>query len=84
MNPAELLMGRKIKTTLPMLDANLQPRWPDLELVRNNDVKEKQKQAFYFNQCHVARPLSPLQPGDPILMKLDNQKSWQTPAVVTG
>ena len=83
-SPAELLMGRKIKTTLPTLEANLQPRWPDLELVRNKDAMEKQKQAFYFNQRHGARPLPSLKPGDPVLMKLDHQKSWKTPAIVTG
>lgn len=83
-SPAELLMGRKIRTTLPTLEANLQPRWPDLKVIRSKDTDEKQKQAFYFNQRHGARPLPSLKPGDPILIKLDHQKTWQTPAVVTG
>ncbi|KAA8578257.1 hypothetical protein FQN60_018737, partial [Etheostoma spectabile] len=83
-SPAELLMGRKMKTTLPTLEANLQPRWPDLETVRTKDAFEKEKQAFYFNKRHGARPLPSLKPGDPVLMKLDRQKDWRTPAVVSG
>uniref|UniRef100_A0A3Q1EIG7 Gypsy retrotransposon integrase-like protein 1 n=1 Tax=Acanthochromis polyacanthus TaxID=80966 RepID=A0A3Q1EIG7_9TELE len=83
-SPAELLMGRRIKSTLPTLETNLRPQWPDLQSVRSKDAKEKQKQAFYFNQRHGSRPLPPLKPGDSVLTKLDHQNVWGTPAVVTG
>uniref|UniRef100_A0A3Q3IJT4 Uncharacterized protein n=1 Tax=Monopterus albus TaxID=43700 RepID=A0A3Q3IJT4_MONAL len=33
-SPAELLMGRRIQTTLPTLESNLVPQWPDLSIVR--------------------------------------------------
>ncbi len=77
-------MGRKIKTTLPMLETHLQPRWPNLKDVRRKDSMEKQKQAFYFNRHHGARPLPLLRSGDAVLTKLDHQKTWGTAAVVTG
>ena len=83
-SPAELLMGRKIKTTLPTLEKNLQPRWPNLKAVRNKDAKEKEKQAFYFNLRHGAKTLPSLKPGDPVLVKLDHQHAWRTPAVIAG
>uniref|UniRef100_A0A3B3VJM5 Integrase catalytic domain-containing protein n=1 Tax=Poecilia latipinna TaxID=48699 RepID=A0A3B3VJM5_9TELE len=83
-SPAELLMGRKIKTTLPTLESNLQPRWPDLRVVRSKDANEKRRQAFYNNQRHSTKPLPPLKPGDAILSKLDHQNTWGTPAVVAG
>lgn len=83
-SPAELLMGRKIKTTLPMLETNLQPRWPNLKDVKRKDSMEKQKQAFYFNRHHGAKPLPLLRTGDAVLTKLDHQKSWGTADVVTG
>ena len=55
-SPAELLMGRKIKTTLSIFEANLQPQWPDLEIIRNKDAMDKLKEAFYFNEHHGAKP----------------------------
>ncbi|XP_051816865.1 uncharacterized protein K02A2.6-like [Acanthochromis polyacanthus] len=83
-SPAELLMGRKIRTTLPTLNKNLQPKWPNREQVRARDTVEKSKQAFYFNRHHGVRPLAPLQQGDHVLTRLDNDKTWATPAVVAG
>lgn len=83
-SPAELLMGRKIKTTLPTLEKNLLPRWPNLEAVRSKDAQEKEKQLFYFNLRHGAKPLPSLRPGDPVLVKLDHQHAWGTPAVIIG
>lgn len=83
-SPAELLMGRKIKTKLPTLEKNLLPQWPDLKAVRSKDVKEKEKQAFYSNLRHGARPLPSLRPGNPVLVKLDHQNAWGTPADIAG
>lgn len=83
-SPAELLMGRKIKTTLPILEANLQPKWPDLDTVRERDSTEKELQALYYNRRHGARPLPALRPGDIVSTKLDHEKGWTTPAVVSG
>jgi len=83
-SPAELLMGRKMRTTLPTLERNLQPSWPDKRQIKQRDEAEKKKQAFYYNRRHGARPLPPLQPGGNVLTKLDHQKSWTAPAVVTS
>lgn len=32
-SPAELLMGRKIRSTLPILQDNLKPSWPDMDRI---------------------------------------------------
>lgn len=82
-SPAELLMGRKIRTTLPVLEKNLRPKWPNRKKVREKDAVEKAKQAFYYNRRHGARPLPPLRPGDAVFVKLDQEKAWGTPAVVS-
>ncbi|XP_061570027.1 uncharacterized protein K02A2.6-like [Cololabis saira] len=82
-SPAELLMGRKIKTTLPTLEKNLRPKWPNRRTVEQKDAGEKAKQTFYYNRRHGARPLPPLQPGDAVIVKLDQEKAWVTPAVVS-
>lgn len=59
-SPAELLMGRKIRTTLLVLEKNLRPKWPNRKKVREKDAVEKAKHAFYYNRRHGARPLPPL------------------------
>lgn len=47
-SPAKLLMGWKIRTTLPSLKKNLVSRWPDRDLIRRRDAEAKQQHAFYF------------------------------------
>ena len=81
-SPAELLMGRKIRTTLPSLKENLVPRWPDTDLIRRRDAEAKEQQAFYFNRRHGVRDLPQLRPGDNVLLKLDGEKTWKGPASV--
>lgn len=73
-SPAELLIGRKIRT-LPILEKNLRPKWPNRKTVREKDAGEKAKQAFYYNRCHGARPFPPLRPGDGVVIKLDQAKA---------
>uniref|UniRef100_A0AAV2KPY6 Retrotransposon gag domain-containing protein n=1 Tax=Knipowitschia caucasica TaxID=637954 RepID=A0AAV2KPY6_KNICA len=83
-SPAELLMGRKIRTTLPTLSANLDPSWPDRKEMRSADAAAKLKQAFYYNRRNGVRHLPPLDPGEGVLMKLDNEKQWTTQGTVQG
>ena len=44
-SPAELLMGRKLRTTLPMQPKLLNPKWPGLGKVASREkiIKQKQK-----------------------------------------
>jgi hypothetical protein len=80
-SPAQLLMGRAIRSTVPVMPANLLPGWPDLQLVEDNDRQAKESYQHYYN-AHGARPLPELQPGDTVDVKLDTQKQWLTPGVV--
>ncbi len=82
--PAELLMGRRLRNTLPTLERNLSPKWPDQRLIRRRDDAAKQQHAFYFNMRHGVRNLPPLRPGDSVLVKLDEEKRWRIPATVVG
>lgn len=81
-SPAELLMGRTIRTTLPTLEKNLRPKWPNKKTVMQKDASGKAKQAFYYNRHHGARPLPPLRLGGNLIVRLDKEKTWVTPAVV--
>lgn len=81
-SPADLLMGRKIRTTLSTLERNLQPGWPSRKTVLQRDKREKDRPAYYYNRRNGAKHLSTLRPGDAVLTKLDNEKTWTSPAVV--
>lgn len=83
-SPAEILMSRRLRNTLPTLERNLSPKWPDQRLIRRRDDAAKQQHAFYFNRRHGARNLPLLRPGDSVLVKLDEGKRWRIPATVVG
>ena len=83
-SPSQLMLGRHIQTTLPVLPAALEPSWPDRETVLHRDQATKETYAEHYNHRHGVRPLQPLQPGESIVMKDDNQKGWNRPGVVSG
>lgn len=43
-SPSQLLKGREIRTTLPQLARQLQPKWPEHAVVRNKDGYAKEQQ----------------------------------------
>lgn len=78
-SPAQLLMGRNIRTQLPVLPLNLIPNWPDMKEVQVNDENAKIKSAKYFNQRKGARVLSQLKEGQDVRVRLPKDKEWNTP-----
>jgi hypothetical protein len=52
-SPAQLMLGRLIRSTLPTLEENLQPAWPDMQKVRQTDSRAKlrycQRPDHYLN-----------------------------------
>ena len=73
-SPAQLLMGRQIRTRLPMLKSKLLPKWPALEKVAEADARMKISSAAGFNKRHGARLLPPIGPSNPVLIKGNNNK----------
>ena len=65
-SPSELLMGRKLRTTLPVTPEKLKPVWPELGEIQRKEREYKQKQAKDFNLHHNAKPLSKLSPGEKV------------------
>ena len=66
LSPAELLMGRKIRTRIPISPSNLNPSWPYLEQFRENDASLKGRQKRDFDRRHSAKTLPELLPGERI------------------
>ena len=81
-SPAELLYGRRLRTTLPTIPANLAPHDDIPSSVRTRDVQHKKKNKKNFDSHHGVHELPELKPGDRVLQKLDHEKKWSNPATV--
>lgn len=46
---AELLMGKKLRSTHALAPEKLTPRWPETEELRKVELEYKQKQAKNYN-----------------------------------
>ena len=65
-SPAELLMNRKLRSSVPISPAKLQPSIPNYtQLKRADEVRTKQ-QAEVFNARHRTKELTPLNTGDTV------------------
>jgi transposase InsO family protein/predicted aspartyl protease len=75
-SPAELLMGRNIRTTLPSTKPQLIPRWPHIVEFRKKRQREIEKQQENYNKRHRVRSPSPLGLNDKVW--ITNVKSYGT------
>ncbi|KAK0140295.1 hypothetical protein N1851_022770 [Merluccius polli] len=73
-SPAQLLMGRQIRSTIPQLPTSLRPRWPNVNSYRKSEKQAKKKQQQRYNLRHRARPLHLLQPGQNVWLPRENKK----------
>ena len=55
--PAQLLMGRKLRSTLPLAPEKLIPKWPETEQLRKTELEYKHKQAEKYNRRRRASVL---------------------------
>ena len=77
-SPAELLMNRKLRTTVPMLPELRNPTVIDPSLVAEKDANLKVRKKRNFDKRHGTRELSQLHAGDNVWVS-DRQSS----AIVT-
>ncbi|XP_044167689.1 uncharacterized protein K02A2.6-like [Acropora millepora] len=75
--PAELLMGRKLRSTLPLVPEKLTPKLPNLEYLQKTERAYKLQQAENYNKRHRTSVLPELNPGDKVWIPDKN-----SPAVV--
>ena len=68
-SPAELLMGRRLRGTLPVDPDLLKPEWPDLSAFREVDSRKKEEQRRQFNYRHGAKDLNALREGEEVWVK---------------
>ncbi|XP_055997858.1 uncharacterized protein K02A2.6-like [Ostrea edulis] len=79
-SPSELLLGRQLRSVLPVLTDQLIPK-----VINHNNVKIKlgqshAQQKFYFDR--QTRPLPPVEIGDSVLFQ-QNDKLWKPATIIS-
>ena len=80
--PCQLLMGRMLRTNLPVANAKLTPAWPDSEEVKKRDQRAKEKNAESYNRTHGARPLPKIPENAVVREKKGNDTQWSDPLLM--
>ena len=64
-SPAEMLFGRKIRTTVPVFPDQLKPSWPGLQELREDEQESKLVQTKCYNVSHQCTELPALKTRRP-------------------
>ncbi|XP_060798261.1 uncharacterized protein K02A2.6-like [Neoarius graeffei] len=65
-SPSQLLMGRRLRTTVPTLPALLDPALPDSQAVAQKENLKRAMDAKYYNRRHRTHTLTDLSPGQEV------------------
>ncbi|XP_062571228.1 uncharacterized protein K02A2.6-like [Saccostrea cucullata] len=82
LSPAQLLMGRRPRNTLPASQDLLKPATHDLRKVQQHLNAQKTKQEFYYDRRRNVKELSPLDNGTTVRMETLGPKSLSPGIVV--
>ena len=70
LSPAELSMGRKLRSNLPQTIDQLTPKWSYLENFSQSNEAFKKKQQWNYDRRHRARPLIPIPNDSPVWVNM--------------
>ena len=62
-------MGRKLRTTVPVVPSSLDPQWSYFQDARKAQCDNKQRQKKAFDKRHRVVDLRPLKPGEHVWVK---------------
>ena len=68
-SPAQLLVGRQLMTSIPVMASTLQPRWDESKQLRDRQENIMTRQTVDSDRYHRAQPLSTLSAGDPLFVQ---------------
>ena len=71
LSPAELSMGRPLRTLLPQTDNQLHPKWPYLSLFRQKDQQQRDRQKKYFDSRHRVSNLPDIPDGSEVWIRTE-------------
>ena len=77
-SPAELLMGRKIRTTVPVLPNTLDPKHPNNFWLRKKEKAIRERQRRNFNSRHHTKELQPLKKGERVWIRGSDEQAVVT------
>lgn len=69
LSPAELLMGRKLRSTVPTAPNTLTPRWHHVRKYRRQYGKRKTREALHYNRRHRTRDRSTIPPHSEVWIR---------------
>ena len=73
LSPAQLSMGRRIRTPIPQTNKLLVPNWAYLKTFREKNKQFKQSQKSNFDKRHRARELSPIPDNTDVWITSESQ-----------
>jgi hypothetical protein len=71
-SPAQLLMSRQLRSTLPLMSEQLDPKVPDTQVIRDSMFNAKQRSKYYNDRS--TKTLKPLEIGEGV--RIRQGKSW--------
>ena len=80
LSPAELLMGRRIRTDIPQVMESFVPKWSHIANFRSLDEKYKRLQKQHYDQRHRVKTLPSLPDDQPVWVET---RGVQTPGRVS-
>ena len=73
-SPAQLLMGRNLRTTVPVHPEQLNPELPDTSKLREREENNRRRQKRNFDHRHRATELKPLRSGENVWIPDSNSE----------
>ncbi|UYV77528.1 K02A2.6-like, partial [Cordylochernes scorpioides] len=68
-SPAELLMGRRLRTSVPAIESSLMSRYLDSEALQEREKRRVINQKRLYDKRHDVHSLPPLQQGDSVWIR---------------
>ncbi len=73
LSPAELCMGRRLRTSIPQATKQMMPEWQYLEEFREKNKEYKKTQKHNFDKRHRTRDLPEIPEGSQVWIKSEKQ-----------
>ena len=74
-SPSELLMGRKVRTTVPQVAEHFCPKWPFLDQFYRKNQEFKRQQEKQYNRRLQTRPQLKLEEGEEVWINTDGKNT---------
>ncbi len=83
-SPSQALMGRRLKTRLPVMKSKLIQENGNDEAIRLQDEHVKSQYKVNYDRRHGARDLPKLALGQPVLSRIEGESKWANPGNIVA